>query len=80
MRVLESVVLLVIGTVLLTFSSLSLFLLSPHPPRLDNPDLFVVALFVAGLVFAGLGIRGMYRIHRALSCGAHAGSKQAATA
>lgn len=65
MKVFESAALLVIGTVLLAFSSLS-FLLFPHPPRLANPDLLVEAFFVAGLVFAALGIRGMRRIHKAL--------------
>ena len=80
MRVLESAALLVIGTVLLTFSSLSLFLLSPHPPRLANPDLLVMALFVAGLAFAALGARGMRRIHRALSGKASPRSAQTAAA
>ena len=65
MKVLEAALLLVVGTVLLTFSSLS-FMLAPRAFTGSNPDLLVEVLFAAGAVFAVLGIHGLYRVHRAL--------------
>lgn len=65
MRVFESALLLVAGSVLLTFAGVS-FGLFPRPVTPTNPSLLVEALGVAGLVLFGLGCRGLYRIHRAL--------------
>jgi hypothetical protein len=66
MKVLGSSALLVVGTVLLTFTGLS-YSLFPRPLTLGNPGLFMEALFFAGIVFAGLGVRRLYRIHCVLS-------------
>lgn len=66
MKVVESALLLVAGTALLTFSAIS-FGFFPRPLTLDNPSLLVEALVVAGLAFLGLGVRGLYRIHRSIS-------------
>jgi hypothetical protein len=66
MKVLESALLLVAGTALLTFSAISLGLF-PRPLTLGNPTLLVEALAVAGLAFVALGCRGLYRVHRAIS-------------
>ena len=65
MKVLESALLLVAGSVLLTFAGLS-FGLFPRPITSTNPSLLVEALGIAGIVFFGLGCRGLYRIHQAL--------------
>jgi len=67
MKVIESALLLVVGTALLTFSALSLELF-PRPLTFGNPTLFVEALAIAGLAFFGLGARGIYQVHRAISC------------
>jgi len=78
MKVVESALLLVVGTVLLTFSAIS-FGLFPRSPTFGNPTLLVEALAVAGLVFFGLGALGLYRVHRAVSAnGALAPSRGAA--
>lgn len=66
MKVLESSAFLVAGTILLTFAGLS-YGFFPRPFTLSNPGLFMEALFVAGIIFAGLGVRGIYRIHCVLS-------------
>ncbi|SFL27935.1 hypothetical protein [Rhodanobacter glycinis] len=66
MKVFESALLLVVGTALLTFSAISLGLF-PRPLTLSNPTLFVEALAIAGLVLFGLGVRGLYRVHRVIS-------------
>lgn len=66
MKVIEPALLLVVGTALLTFAAISLGLF-PHPLSLGNPTLLVEALAIAGLVFFGLGARGLYRVQRALS-------------
>lgn len=62
MKVLESAALLVIGTVLMTFTGMS-FALFPRQISLSNPSLLVELLAVAGLVFCVMGARGLYRIH-----------------
>ncbi|MGN6280355.1 hypothetical protein [Frateuria sp.] len=66
MKVIEPALLLVAGTVLLTFSAIS-FGLFPRPLTFGNPTLLVEALAVAGLVLFGLGARGLYHVHRAVS-------------
>ncbi|MCW5577979.1 MAG: hypothetical protein KIS89_05005 [Dokdonella sp.] len=66
MKVVESALLLVVGTALLTFSAIS-FGLFPRPLSLGNPTLLVEALAIAGLAFFALGVRGLYRVHRAIS-------------
>ncbi|MGB3840196.1 MAG: hypothetical protein WA930_13935 [Rhodanobacter sp.] len=66
MKVVESALLLVAGTALLTFSAISLGLF-PRPLALVNPTLLVEALAVAGLILFGLGARGFYRVHRVIS-------------
>ena len=78
MKVFEAALLLVVGTILLTFSSLS-FMLASRAFTLSNPALFVEVLFAAGVVFAVLGSRGLYRVHRALSGRGSASSAQAAS-
>lgn len=77
MKVFEASLLLVVGTVLLTFSSLS-FMLTPRALTWSNPGLFVEALLVAGVAFAALGIRGLYRVYRALSGRGSASTAQTA--
>ena len=73
MKLLEAAQLLVIGTVLLTFTTLS-HLLFPHPLTLGNPGLFVEALFLAGLAFAGLAVRKLVFLGRVLAaCAPSAG-------
>ena len=66
MKVVESALLLVAGTALLTFSAISLGLF-PRPLALGNPTLLLEALAVAGLILFGLGARGLHRVHRAIS-------------
>lgn len=66
MKPLESAALLIVGSSLLTFSSLALFVVAPHPPRLANPDLLVDAMFAGGGVLLGLGLRGLCQLRRAL--------------
>ena len=66
MKVIESALLLVAGTALLTFSAISLGLF-PRPLTFSNPTLFVEALAISGFAFFGLGTRGLYRVHRAIS-------------
>jgi len=66
MKIIESALLLVVGTALLTFSTISLGLF-PRPLTLSNPTLFVEALAIAGLALFGLGARGLHRVHRAIS-------------
>ena len=66
MKIVEPALLLVMGTVLLTFSAIS-FGLFPRSPTFSNPTLLVEALAAAGLVFFGLGARGLYRVHRTVS-------------
>ena len=78
MKVFEAALLLVVGTVLLTFSSLS-FMLAPRALTWSNPALLVEVSFAAGAVFAVLGIRGLYRLHQVLSGRRSASSAQAAS-
>ena len=73
MKVVESALLLVAGTALLTFSAIS-FGFFPRPLTLDNPSLLVEALAIAGLAFFGFGVRGLYRVHRSISRTGPAGS------
>lgn len=61
MKLIESALLLVIGSVLVTFAGISLALF-PRPFTLANPTLLVEAFGIAGLVLAGLGARGIYRV------------------
>ena len=68
MKVIESALLLVVGTALLTFSAISLGFF-PRPLTFSNPTLLVEALAIAGLAFFGLGARGLYRVHRVISGG-----------
>jgi hypothetical protein len=75
MKVIESALLLVVGTALFTFSALSLGLF-PRPLTFTNPTLFVEALAVAGLSLLVLGARGIYRAHRALSGSVSAASSR----
>ena len=78
MKIIESALLLIVGTALLTFSAIS-FGFSPRPLTLSNPNLLVKALTMAGVVFLALGARGLYRVHRALSSdGSLAPSRSAA--
>lgn len=79
MKVIESALLLVIGTALLTFSALSLGLF-PRPLTLSNPTLFVEALAIAGVAFFGLGARGLYRVQRAISGNVSLASSRGTTA
>jgi hypothetical protein len=79
MKVIESALLLVVGTALLTFSAISLGLF-PRPLTLSNPTLFVEALAIAGLAFFGLGARGLYRVHRAISGNVSLASSRGAAA
>lgn len=65
MKVLESAVLLVMGTTLVTFGVLS-FLLFPRPLSLTNPTLLVQVIAAAGAVLFALGARGLFLISRAL--------------
>ncbi len=66
MKVFESALLFVVGTVLLTFTGIS-YSFYPRPLTLAQPQLLTEALAVAGLVFATMGIRGLYRIQRIVS-------------
>jgi hypothetical protein len=66
MKVIESALLLVAGTAFLTFSAISLALF-PRPLTFSNPTLLVEALAIAGLAFFGIGARGLYRVHRAIT-------------
>ena len=66
MKVIESALLLVVGTALLAFSAISLGLF-PRPLTFSNPTLLVEALAMGGLAFFCLGARGLYRVHRAIS-------------
>ncbi|MDN5923694.1 MAG: hypothetical protein L0H70_01695 [Xanthomonadales bacterium] len=66
MKILVSALLLVTGTILLTFSSLS-FALFPRSLTLANPTLLVEALFVAGLIFTVLGGYTLFQIHRVVN-------------
>ena len=65
MKILESALLLVVGTSLLTFVALS-FAMFPRPLTATNPTLLVEAMGVAGALLVGLGGRGLYRVHQAL--------------
>ena len=66
MKVIESALLLVVGTALLTFSAISLGFF-PRPLTFSNPSLFVETLAIVGFAFLGFGARGVYRVHRAIS-------------
>jgi hypothetical protein len=61
MKIFPYAVFLIIGTVLLTFAVLS-FILFPRSFSINNADLLVEALFVAGIFVLGLGARGLYHI------------------
>jgi len=65
MKILESALLLVVGTVMLAFAGLS-FGVFPRPPSVTNPTLLVGATGIAGALLVGLGSRGLYRVHLAL--------------
>ena len=65
MKILESALLLVVGTSLLTFVAIS-FALFPRPFTATNPTLLVEAMGVAGALLIWLGSRGLHRVHRAL--------------
>ena len=79
MKVIESALLLVIGTALLTFSAISLGLF-PRPLTFSNPTLFVEALAIAGFAFFGLGTRGLYRVPPAISATVSLASPRATAA
>ena len=66
MKVIESALLLVVGTALITFSAIS-FVLWPRPLSLENPTLLMQVIALAGVLFIGLGARGIYRVHLAIS-------------
>jgi len=66
MRIFASALLLVAGTVLMTFVALS-FRLFPRPLSMHNPHLLVEALGAAGAVFFGMGARGLYQVGRSRS-------------
>jgi protein-S-isoprenylcysteine O-methyltransferase Ste14 len=57
--------LLIVGTVLLTFTGIA-FALFDRPLGLGGSSLFLEAVLVAGAVFAAMGVRGLYRVHRTL--------------
>lgn len=63
MKTIEAAALLVTGTVLLTFSSLS-FLMFPRPLTFSNPELLVEATFVAGALLAGMAARKLRHMHQ----------------
>lgn len=65
MKILESALLLVVGTVMLAFAAFS-FGLFPRPLSATNPTLLVEATGIAGALLAGLGSRGLYRVQLAL--------------
>ncbi|MGD9582158.1 MAG: hypothetical protein AB7V26_00605 [Lysobacterales bacterium] len=75
----ESALLLVVGTVLLTFTGIS-FGFYPRPLTLVNPYLLIEALAIAGLVFAIMGIRGLQRVQRIVSENRSSRSGQATAA
>ncbi|MES2015198.1 MAG: hypothetical protein V4484_01785 [Pseudomonadota bacterium] len=79
MKVLESAVLLVIGTVLISFTGMS-FALFPRVLSLSNPTLFMEAMAVAGVLFLLMGMRGLYRIHGIVAGKAGATCSHVATA
>lgn len=64
MKILSSALLLVVGTALLTFFGMS-FAMFPRPLAATNPTLLVEAIGVAGALLAGLGSRGLFRVHQA---------------
>lgn len=66
MKTFEAAVLLVLGTVLITFVSVS-FVLFARPLSLSNPGLLMECLFVGGLVFVALAVRKLAQINRALA-------------
>ncbi|MFC5526729.1 hypothetical protein ACFPPA_13390 [Rhodanobacter ginsengisoli] len=65
MKVIESALLLIAGTALLTFGAISIGFF-PRPITFSNPNLLVEALAIAGMAFFALGARGIYRAHRAI--------------
>jgi len=75
MKILESALLLVVGTAMLTFVALS-FGLFPRPLSAANPTLLVEAMGVAGALLVGLGSRGLYRAHLALRNNSHSPTLQ----
>ncbi len=65
MHLIRGIVMVVVATVLLTFSSIAIALAAPT--RVDSRDVLVVSLFAAGFGFAllaGLELRRMYRMLR----------------
>lgn len=79
MKIIESALLLIAGTALLTFSAISLGLF-PRPLTLGNPNPLIEALAMAGVVFLAPGARGLYHAHYALSAsGSLAPSRGAAS-
>ena len=68
MKVFESALLLVVGTILIAFSAIS-FGLFPRPLSLNNPTLLVELIGISGVIVFGLGARGLHRIHRTISGG-----------
>ena len=58
MKVFQAALLLLVGTALVTLTSIS-FLFSGNP----DPLLYIKALFISGLVFLVMSIRMFYKIH-----------------
>ena len=77
MKVFESAWSLMLGSSLLTFTTMC-FAVSQRAPTLSNPGLFVEAVGFAGAVFVFLGARGLYRLHKALSSGQPTATSRAA--
>ncbi|HEX4482043.1 MAG TPA: hypothetical protein VH082_14600 [Rudaea sp.] len=64
MNLIRCIALVVVATVLLTFSSIAIALAAPS--SIDSRDMLVASLFGAGLVFAALAAVELLRLHRAL--------------
>ena len=61
MKTFQAAALLMIATVLMTFSTIS-FSLFPRPLSLSNPSLFVEALFLAGLILLVMSFQQLRKI------------------
>ena len=64
MQVVRGTCLVIVATVLLTFSSIAIALAAPT--RADSRDVLVISLFFAGIGFALLAALELRRLHRSL--------------